>query len=217
MLDELLRPWKDTLLAPLVRATPSWIRPNHVTFLSFIFGVMCIISTALSSTGSYLPLGCFACNRLTDGIDGVLARHQHRQSDYGGFIDLVSDFIVYCFVPVAAAIHVDARQSYISCMILLGMVTLNVLTQLLQSAIIIQAQARTTIVSTTSVPLPAGLVEGFETTLFLTLILIGRDTGESRGIFTCAVLTTFAIAVSINVVQRVLWASKTITPKNTDV
>lgn len=39
-------------------------------------------------------------NRALDCLDGALARHRNLQSELGGFLDLLGDFIVYALIPI---------------------------------------------------------------------------------------------------------------------
>jgi phosphatidylglycerophosphate synthase len=39
-------------------------------------------------------------NRVLDGLDGMVARFHARQSDFGGYLDIVLDFVVYAAIPV---------------------------------------------------------------------------------------------------------------------
>ena len=50
-----------------------------------------------------LSLLFWAINRSLDCLDGAVARHRNQQSDLGGFLDLLGDFIVYALIPIAIA------------------------------------------------------------------------------------------------------------------
>lgn len=39
--------------------------------------------------------------RVLDGLDGVVARQRNKQTDFGGYLDIVLDFTVYSIIPVA--------------------------------------------------------------------------------------------------------------------
>mgnify|MGYP000250378737 CR=1 FL=1 len=83
------------------------ITANSVTIVGFICGVLSIISIA----GDQLNYGLFflCLNRLADGLDGAVARASEL-SDFGAFLDIVSDFIIYSGVVFAFALR-DQSQS----------------------------------------------------------------------------------------------------------
>ncbi len=45
-------------------------------------------------------LVCLILNRLCDGLDGAVARRS-GSSDFGGYLDIVCDFLFYAMVPFA--------------------------------------------------------------------------------------------------------------------
>lgn len=99
MFDIPLRPLKDTLVNPLVRFIPATIHPHHVTGLAFLTG---LTACTCASLGYILPsVLLWTLNRLLDCLDGALARSRNQQSDLGGFLDLLSDFIVYALIPLS--------------------------------------------------------------------------------------------------------------------
>jgi len=93
MLDPILRPWIDP---PLNRAgrviADAGISANAVTLAGFAVGLAAI--PAIGS-GQYLAgLGLVMANRLSDGLDGAVARAR-GPTDLGGYLDIVCDFILY--------------------------------------------------------------------------------------------------------------------------
>jgi phosphatidylglycerophosphate synthase len=46
----------------------------------------------------------FLLNRIFDALDGTVARLRNLQSDFGGYYDIVTDFITYCMLPVGLAL-----------------------------------------------------------------------------------------------------------------
>jgi phosphatidylglycerophosphate synthase len=77
------------LAAPLARAG---IAADWVTWAGFALGLGAAVVIALGQP--LLGLGLFLANRLADGLDGAIAR-QRGPSDYGGYLDIVLDFLVY--------------------------------------------------------------------------------------------------------------------------
>ncbi len=102
MLDPYVRPYIDV---PLNRMG-QWmayrgLSANMVTFVGFIFG---LIACGLIVCEYYTIALFFLClNRLLDGLDGAIAR-QNTLSDFGGFFDIVCDFIAYSGIVYAFGI-----------------------------------------------------------------------------------------------------------------
>ena len=85
------------------------ITANSVT----AFGFICEILSIAFIANDYLNYGLlFLClNRLSDGLDGAVARAS-KLSDYGGFLDIVSDFIVYSGIVFAFAMRDSSVALY---------------------------------------------------------------------------------------------------------
>ena len=102
MFDAKLRPIIDQMLDPV----GGWlarhgVTANQVTLGGAFFGLLAFVFIAIN-----MPLAGFLLvllNRLADGIDGAIARSS-RQSDFGGYLDMVADFIFYSAIPLAFAI-----------------------------------------------------------------------------------------------------------------
>jgi phosphatidylglycerophosphate synthase len=104
MLDARLRPLIDPPLNGIARFLIGLgATPNLVTALGFGFTLLNFASLGFAHYG--LALVCIALSRLMDGLDGAVARQLHfkdagshvhtGESDLGGFLDIVSDFIFY--------------------------------------------------------------------------------------------------------------------------
>lgn len=93
MLDAFMRKKIDGPLKLGARALARLgVRANGVTLAGLVFG---FAAAAAVIFGYYhLALLAFLLNRLCDGLDGPLAR-LHGASDFGGFLDIVCDFLVY--------------------------------------------------------------------------------------------------------------------------
>ncbi|MFP4302956.1 MAG: CDP-alcohol phosphatidyltransferase family protein, partial [Spirochaetaceae bacterium] len=98
MIDKVGRRIKDAFLTPMLRVVPKRVHPNSVTLLSLLPGV----ATALFAALGIWPwaLVAFLLNRALDGLDGLLARTRGVQSDFGGYLDIMIDFLVYAAIPV---------------------------------------------------------------------------------------------------------------------
>lgn len=100
MLDHIVRPYINPPLNLIAKILYSAnCTANSITILGFIAG---LIAMLLISINYYLIGALFILlNRLFDGLDGPLARlhtthHiQSKHSDFGGFLDITCDFIIY--------------------------------------------------------------------------------------------------------------------------
>ncbi len=113
MWDESLRLTKERLLAPLALALPRYLpacisSPNALTLVAFALGLASVACCATAGGANNTEgwwwawaLVFWLFNRLVDGLDGVVARQTGRQTDFGGYLDLMCDFTVYALLPVA--------------------------------------------------------------------------------------------------------------------
>ena len=101
MFDITLRPLKDRCFDPLCSLIPLSISPLQITAAAFITGTLSCAAAALDS-----PLYAFSfwvLNRCLDCLDGAVARQRGVESDVGGFLDLLSDFIIYSAIPICCS------------------------------------------------------------------------------------------------------------------
>lgn len=103
MLDK----WTNAWVAPvLVRCATGLgrrgVTPTQLTVGGFVIGMLALPLLAYQSYG--LALVVIVLNRVCDGLDGALARHLQCQSDAGGFLDIVLDFVFYAAVVVGFAL-----------------------------------------------------------------------------------------------------------------
>ena len=102
MLDQELRLLKERLLRPLVgRIARLGLTPNQLTLISFALGILAGHFCLEGRLNAALVL--WWLNRVVDGVDGAVARHLHRQTDFGGYLDIICDFIVYTTIPIDLA------------------------------------------------------------------------------------------------------------------
>ena len=102
MFDAQLRPLIDRLLNPIGRQLVRLgFTANQVTMIGAAFG---LIAAGCVAAGLLYPALWFVIlNRVIDGLDGAVARAS-RSSDFGGYLDIVSDFIFYSAIPLAFAV-----------------------------------------------------------------------------------------------------------------
>lgn len=87
----------------------SGITADQITVASFAVGVLSAVAIAC---GYFLVgLGLMILSRLGDGLDGAVARAS-RQTDFGGYLDIVLDFVFYGMIPLAFVIADPARNAF---------------------------------------------------------------------------------------------------------
>lgn len=101
MFDIALRSLKDDVFTPVSRCVPPFVTPLQVTAAAFFAGLISCLCACTNHR--VLSLIFWAANRVLDCLDGALARARGEQTDLGGFLDLLGDFIIYALVPIACA------------------------------------------------------------------------------------------------------------------
>lgn len=93
MLDPYVRQWINKPLDVMGGFLAArGVSAGAMTIFGFLAG---LVAMTLIGTEHYPPAAAFMClNRLCDGLDGAIARHK-SPTDFGGFLDIVCDFIVY--------------------------------------------------------------------------------------------------------------------------
>lgn len=196
MLDPALRPLKDRFLAPVARAISAWADPLAITLVGFAAGAGCV---ALIIMGRPLPaLGLWIANRTLDGLDGPVARSSARQSDLGGYLDIVLDFAVYAAVPIAAAVR-HPEASGLPLAVLLAAFYVNAASWMYLSALLEKRGAAGHARGPTSIAMPPGLIEGTETILFFGAFLLFPD-------LLATLFWSMAGLLGVTIGQRVAWA-----------
>jgi phosphatidylglycerophosphate synthase len=164
VLDHTLRVYKDDLLRPIA-GQMGRISPNAITLLALVVGLAAAGAAALQ--WYWVALGLWLLNRVFDGLDGMVARAHARQSDFGGYLDIVLDFVVYAAVPIGLYLGNQSGANALALILLLSSFYVNAASWIYLSAILEKraagAGARGEL---TTVTMPNGLVGGAETILF---------------------------------------------------
>ncbi len=197
MLDHRLRahvtPITDTLA---LRARALGIRPMQVTLTGLAIG----LAAAAAVASGHWTMGAilWLVNRLLDGIDGPLARLE-RPTELGGYIDFVADYVVYLAIPVAVVISAPSLATAV--VALLSAYLINIVQLLTQSSI--SAERRDLRDDDRSLRLHRGLVEGAETIVAYTILLLAPQWARE-------VIIVFAGAVLVTAAQRFIVALRTL-------
>jgi phosphatidylglycerophosphate synthase len=198
MFDEWFRTHKERLLAPLGRWLGAFVSPLALTLLGLLVGLGAAVAAAHAMWR--LALAAWLLNRLIDGVDGVVARQRNRQTELGGYLDIVCDFAVYAAMPLGMALALDARAAWLASTVLLASWFVNAASWMYLAAVLEKrgagAAARGEF---TSVTMPRGLVAGTETVVFLALFVILPSQYVPLA-------WLMAAGVAIGITQRIQWA-----------
>ena len=168
MLDSKIRPLIDPPLnAAARRLAALGFSPNAVTWAGFVVGLGAI--PALASEAYLLALGLIALRSLADGLDGAIARAGHT-TDYGGFLDIVLDFVFYAGVVFGMALAQPENAVYAAFLIWTFMGTAS---SFLAYAVLAEKHGITTdIQGSKSLYYLGGLAEGTETLIAFALFCL---------------------------------------------
>jgi phosphatidylglycerophosphate synthase len=193
--DEWLRALKDRMFAGLA-VRLGGVSPNGVTVLAFLVGAAAV--GAILAGWRWGALGLWLLNRALDGLDGTLARVQGRSSDYGAYLDILLDFMIYAAVPVALALVATTPGAMLAALVLMSACYVNAASWMYLAALLERGGRHA---GATAVVMPAGLVAGAETIVFYSAAIVVP--GWMTGIF-----WVMAGLVGVGVAQRMLWARK---------
>ncbi|AFS48309.1 CDP-alcohol phosphatidyltransferase [alpha proteobacterium HIMB59] len=92
MFDRQIQKYTQKPLQYIAKLFLKFISPNHMTLIGFSFGVLMCLFIIIDQ---YLMAIIFLfLNRLSDGLDGTMARLQ-TPTPLGGYLDIVLDFLIY--------------------------------------------------------------------------------------------------------------------------
>src|SRR6056297_73415 len=198
MFDILLRPLKDKLLDPFAKTVGRVFSPNVVTLISLLIGAASVAAVAFGYLGTGLIL--WLLNRITDGLDGAVARVTDNSSDLGGYIDIMADFIIYATLPIAFALQSPLEGVLTAAAILLAAFYINAGAWMYLSALL-EKRGRASSREVTAVTMPEGLIGGTETVVFFTLFFLLPQ-------FLVLLFYLMAALTLLAAAQRLIWAVK---------
>ncbi len=195
MFDEQMRLGKERLLRPLARPL-HFLAPWHLSLISLGMGV----ASAIALAGQAYGLGfiLWFLNRLFDGLDGTLARSQGQKSDFGGYLDILIDFVVYALIPIGLVLGQPSEAAWLSLAMMLGVFYVNAASWMYLAAILEKRQ-RSQTGQMTSVTMPAGLIGGTETIILYTFFMLFPS-------FFISLFYLMTFLVVITIAQRIHWA-----------
>jgi phosphatidylglycerophosphate synthase len=168
MLDAKLRPLIDPPLnACGRRLAAAGISANVVTLSGFAVGMLAL--PALAQGQYWTALALIVVNRLSDGLDGAVARAAGK-SDLGGYLDIVCDFIFYSGIVFGFALADEANR-LAACFLVFSFMGTG--SSFLTFAIMAEKRGISTdIRGSKSLYYLGGLTEGTETIAFFLLVCL---------------------------------------------
>ena len=168
MLDARLRPLIDPPLNAAGRVLAKLgVTANGLTAAGIALGIAA--GAALAHGQFAAALALIIVNRLLDGLDGAVARST-QQTDFGGYLDIVGDFVFYLAVPLGFGLAdpVNLRPA----LVLMGCFGLTGISFLAFAAIAAKRGLETTAHGRKSFFYNTGLAEGTETIIVFILFCL---------------------------------------------
>lgn len=142
---------------------------DRMTLLGLGFGLTAAVMIALGLPGGLALLPLLA-GRLADGLDGAIARAGSK-TDFGGYLDLMADFVFYGAIPLAFAWRAPEANALAASFVLFSFYV-NGSTFLGYSILAEKRGLQTTARGVKSLYYTSGLLEGTETILYLVTICL---------------------------------------------
>jgi phosphatidylglycerophosphate synthase len=168
MFDARLRP----LIDPPLNRAGRWLAgkgvgANQVTVAGILAGLGAAVAILF---GQFPAAFCLVlAGRLLDGLDGAVARAT-RKTPFGGYLDMVGDFLFYVSVPLAFGLSDPANLK--PAMVLLASFALTGVSFLALASVAAEQRLETAAHGAKSFFYSTGLAEGGETILAFLLMLL---------------------------------------------
>ncbi len=102
MFDAKLKPVIDPFLVQIGKICLRFgLTANMLTLTGFVIGLCCGVLICFEAYN--WALAALLLSRICDGLDGAVARLT-QPTDFGGFLDIICDFLFYAFVPFCFAL-----------------------------------------------------------------------------------------------------------------
>ncbi|MEX5726878.1 phosphatidylglycerophosphate synthase [Rhodovulum iodosum] len=169
MLDAAMRKVIDPPLARAGRLLAGrGVGADAVTLAGLALGLVAALTIALGAPG--LALVPLLASRLADGLDGAVARASAK-TDFGGFLDITSDFLVYGAVPLGFVL-LDPAANGAAGAFLLTSFYFNGATFLAFAILAERRKMETRARGVKSLYFTGGLLEGTETIAFFVALCL---------------------------------------------
>lgn len=204
MLDPIARPLKNILLRPLAKRLYT-LPPAVVTLVALVSG---LAAAGLLASGEFAGgLLLWLANRTLDGLDGVVARENGRQTDFGGYLDIMADFVVYAAVPLGLVLGMGAQpEQWMALVVLLSSFYVNTASWMYLAALLEKRFAgAATRGESTSITMPDALVGGTETVVLFSVFILLPG-------YLVPLFWLMAVLVGVSIGQRLWWAHGALVP-----
>ena len=168
MFDRQIQKYIQKPLQYIAKLFLKFISPNHMTLIGFSFGVLMCFFIIIDQ---YLIAMIFLfLNRLSDGLDGAMARLQ-IPTPLGGYLDIVLDFLIYGGFVLSFGIT-EQNNTFLSMILLFCYIGTG--STFLAKAAILPSLTNQNLNEEIpkSFHYAVGLVEGTETIIFMFLCLL---------------------------------------------
>jgi phosphatidylglycerophosphate synthase len=149
------------------------VHANHVTLFGLALGLASAGLIAVGAAG-WIALAPLLASRVADGLDGAVARASSI-TDFGGYLDIVCDFIFYGAIPLAFVLR-DPSANGVAGAFLLTSFYANGASFLSFAILAAKRGMQTEMRGVKSLYFTAGLLEGTETIAFFVIICIWPST-----------------------------------------
>jgi phosphatidylglycerophosphate synthase len=199
MFDERLRDTKEVVFINLALGLQlNRVHPLWLTAVAFLLGLLAALALWQQA---YIPgLLLWWGNRIFDGLDGTVARVESLQSDLGGYLDILSDFVIYALVPISLVLATPSIPAFIALAFLLSTFYVNGASWMYLSAIL-EKRRWLAPDKKTSVNMPTGLIGGGETIVFYSIFIIWPD-------LQVTLFVLMGLLVILTILQRITWAAR---------
>lgn len=175
------------------------LTPNHVTCLGLLIALGAAITVAFAN--AFWALALWWLSRLADGTDGIYARATNQESEFGAYLDIVTDMAAYGAMVLGFAVAVPELQTQWMAMLFLYILCITSALALGIEEAKLELPPR----DDRGLRLGAGLAEGGETGIAYTIFLLWPEALPwTTNLWVVLLLTT--------VVARTLLARRTLRP-----
>ncbi|MEO7986780.1 MAG: CDP-alcohol phosphatidyltransferase family protein [Gemmatimonadales bacterium] len=200
MFDQWLRELKDRLFAPVALLIGRQLHPNLISLLALIVGLAAALLAARGRT--WPAFAAWVINRMLDGVDGSVARAGGKQSDLGGYVDTMVDFVVYAAVPLGVLLGHPSEPAWRAGLFLFATLYVNAASWMYLSAVLERrSQGVEATGERTTVTMPPAIVAGTETVVFYSLFLLVPA-------WVPELFWAMGFLLLCNIVMRLVWAAR---------
>lgn len=200
MFDRRLRHTKERVLYPAARLLGQYASPTQITLIGGIFGLLAAFAVMQAAYGVALLL--WLINRVLDGLDGSVARLFNRQTDFGGYIDILVDNVVYAAIPIGFVIAQPRPIIVGTVLTMLAIFYVNNASWMFLSSILEKRNRGVTHSGEmTSITMPDGIIGGTETVIAYALFLLLPLTVEW-------LFMIYGGLTVVTILQRIVWAQR---------